>query len=598
MKFLLMAACLFVTGNAMAQDDAGGELVDVLPAGVTANVKSDRKQDKQKNIVVAGAPGKGYKAFFAAVDDEHGEELWVTDGTKEGTHIVKDLNDGPSGSNPSYLGRFNDKVLFSADAGDGSGQETYISDGTEEGTFLLADTYLFGNGDPKTFTQIDENHAIFSAVTDDSDAYDPDRRNIHVLWLTDGTPEGTYQIAECDMRHPGQDNTTLHTAYVRVGRRVFFKADNMDGTTGEELWVTDGTEEGTYMVMDINWEKYGEGTQGYAEGWTRNCGLDNLENYKNEGVFFQAWTPDYGSEPWFSNGLSKEVINGPGEAGDENTYMIFEQDDTKSDTGIGNGRGTFGTGWEVYDDRIWFRMWDPVGGYEFGGTNMQKGDKKYFDICTTEPSFNHNSYSDPGCVFDGVYMFCASTEFDANNPTCHGGELWCYDGEKVWEQYDLVPGIGCDWVKEQTVAGGSMYWWNEAGADALNASTGALYRLDSKDGIPVVVTHIDSEVGDMCNTLRAMDGNLVFASATTNKIYVYKYRKPGYDGTSDYGYTEPDFGPGTPILGVKDVKAENAQAENNNVYTIDGVQVRKNSTSTEGLAKGVYVVDGKKVVVR
>ncbi len=31
------------------------------------------------------------RVFFAANDHAHGRELWVTDGTPEGTHLVRDL---------------------------------------------------------------------------------------------------------------------------------------------------------------------------------------------------------------------------------------------------------------------------------------------------------------------------------------------------------------------------------------------------------------------------------------------------------------------------------------------------------------------------
>lgn len=262
-QVLLLSVMLSLAGNANAQDS--GELIDLLPEGVTANINPERKWDKQKNLVVAGSPEKGYKAFFAATDSEHGEELWVTDGTKEGTHMVADLIPGSISSEPCYISRFNDKVLFSAYT-DEYGRETYISDGTAEGTILLADTYILGDGDPKAFIQMDEKHAVFAATDDESAEYDLVRGAQQWLWITDGTPEGTHRLYECDMRWPGQDNTTLHTAYVRVGRRVFFKADDKDGTTGEELWVTDGTPEGTYCVMDINWERYGEGQPGYEEG--------------------------------------------------------------------------------------------------------------------------------------------------------------------------------------------------------------------------------------------------------------------------------------------------------------------------------------------
>ena len=132
----------------MAQENKG-EVISLLPDGVTLNIGSERKMDKQKNLVVVGSPKKGYKAFFAASDATHGEELWVTDGTKEGTRMVADIQAGEGSSSPAYLTRFNDKVVFSAvnDEGD---REPWISDGTPEGTFQLADCYAVGNGDPKT----------------------------------------------------------------------------------------------------------------------------------------------------------------------------------------------------------------------------------------------------------------------------------------------------------------------------------------------------------------------------------------------------------------------------------------------------------------
>lgn len=594
-------ACLFATACMSQTVLAQGVIVDLLPAGVTINVNPERKQDKAKNIVVAGSPEKGYKAFFAATDPEHGEELWVTDGTPEGTRMVKDIVPGTGTSNPSYLGRLNDKVLFSAYTDEG-GSEPWVSDGTEEGTYQLVDAYIYGDGDPKAFLQMNEKQAIFVCIDDESAEWIPGGTPQHWLWVTDGTVEGTHRVVSADgsSEHqancifPGKDNTTLHTAYCRVGRRVFFKADNTDGMIGEEVWVTDGTEEGTYLVMDINWEK------GQQEGQTLSAGIDNFENYKNERLFFQAWTPSYGGEPWTTDGVKgepntqeREVASGYTESGDEHTFMIKDTHEGRAENGIGFHAGTFGTGWEVYKDRIWYRGWDPVGGYEFSGTNMQKGDYKFYDINKKEPSVNNNSFSDPGCIFDGVYMFCAATGFDASLENNYGGELHYFDGEAVHLQSNLVPGTNSNWVKEQTVAGGSMYWMNETNGEWDQGFGTGLYRLDSKDQMPVVCERIDpsaSSSGDMVHTLRNLGGTIIYAAGVNNRIYCYKYTKDGWDGVSDMGYLEPDF--------MTEAEKTAIQNISNDIPSNDGKIYNAAGQRIESLQKGVNIVNGKKVVIR
>ena len=104
---------------------AGSVVSQSLPEGMTS-LLPEQKGSKKKDLVVAGEKSKGYKAFFAASDATHGEELWVTDGTKQGTYMVKDIWPGSSGSNVNYLTRFNDKVVFVADDGE-NGMELWIS---------------------------------------------------------------------------------------------------------------------------------------------------------------------------------------------------------------------------------------------------------------------------------------------------------------------------------------------------------------------------------------------------------------------------------------------------------------------------------------
>ena len=55
------------------------------------------------------------------------------------------------------------------------------------------------------------------------------------------------------------------------------------------------------------------------------------------------------------------------------------------------------------------------------------------------------------------------------------------------------------------------------------------------------------------------------------------------------------------VTGVKRLQENVGQVEHVNVYTVDGQQLRSNiskENSLSGLARGIYVVDGRKYVVR
>src|SRR3954463_7419189 len=80
------------------------------------------------------------------------------------------------------------------------------------------------------------------------------------LWVTDGTPEGTRQVADInpdDSSNPGSfyyqsEGGNIVSAPADLGSlgdgRAMFDAD--DGTHGVELWTSDGTAEGTRLVND------------------------------------------------------------------------------------------------------------------------------------------------------------------------------------------------------------------------------------------------------------------------------------------------------------------------------------------------------------
>ena len=86
------------------------------------------------------------RLYFAAGNGTSGQELFVSDGTAEGTQLVADIRSGDNrysfeysyGSYPDNLVEFNNKLYFTADDGK-NGNELFVSDGTAEGTQLLVD---------------------------------------------------------------------------------------------------------------------------------------------------------------------------------------------------------------------------------------------------------------------------------------------------------------------------------------------------------------------------------------------------------------------------------------------------------------------------
>ena len=179
-----------------------------------------------------------------------GGGLWVTDGTVSGTRRVAEFSGGGLRMAP-FGGRMG---LGGSGPGSGGKDELWISDGTESGTTLVADINPVPSGSsvPANFRALG-GRLLFSA--DDGSAG-------RELWVTDGTALGTRLVRDINAgpgdSDPGGNPVVSYfgprtypaSGFSELDGRLIFQAD--DGVNGNELWATDGTEAGTYLVKDIN----------------------------------------------------------------------------------------------------------------------------------------------------------------------------------------------------------------------------------------------------------------------------------------------------------------------------------------------------------
>jgi ELWxxDGT repeat protein len=164
-----------------------------------------------------------------------GDELWVTDGTDAGTHILKDINPGPGSGITGQADILNSKLIFTGYTPE-TGSELWITDAIEAGTVLLKDINLGSEESFPTFITSFNNKIIFSAF-DNTHGREP--------WITDGTSEGTTLLIDLV---PGAESSEARN-FTRIGNELLFTA--FDSEKGWCLWRTNGTAEGTVFIKDI-----------------------------------------------------------------------------------------------------------------------------------------------------------------------------------------------------------------------------------------------------------------------------------------------------------------------------------------------------------
>jgi len=176
--------------------------------------------------------------LFVADDNVHGEELWISDGTPAGTHLLRDVNAGKASSEIRGFTVVNGVAYFYADDGV-NGRELWRSDGSYAGTHIVAN---IGPGAQ------DKGGVEYASITTAGGVlYFTADEGVHgeELWRSDGTAAGTTIVADIVA---GAGSSQIERLYA-AGNRVFFVATD---SAGDEPWISDGTAAGTHRVADVN----------------------------------------------------------------------------------------------------------------------------------------------------------------------------------------------------------------------------------------------------------------------------------------------------------------------------------------------------------
>ena len=221
------------------------------------------------------------RLVYTAHHPEYGRELWISDGTEEGTQLLKDIRPGAASSSVSKLVVVGEWLYFIA--GDGThGDELWRTDGTAEGTAMVLDVrpgVSSGLGFSSELVNVADT-LFFTANNGTTGT---------ALWKSDGTALGTEMVKDLN---PSTSTSSTATDLTAVGGTLYFLGN--DGTHGFELWKSDGTPDGTVLVKDIR-------------PGSSSSSADYLTNFE-DAVYFIATDNGTTDALWRSDGTAEGTV--------------------------------------------------------------------------------------------------------------------------------------------------------------------------------------------------------------------------------------------------------------------------------------------------
>ncbi len=196
-------------------------------------------------------------------------------------NLISDLRPGMDGSEPALDNAFQrgNDLFFLANP-DGLGNRLYKTNGTAATTVLLEGN---SNLTVSMILGVLNNEVYYIA----GNIFGGERLK---LYKTNGSPGSGSLVADY---HQANDFFIAYPMTITMNNVMYFIGN--DGLSGFELWRTNGTEAGTYLVKDIN------------PGIESSLLLTNVKQYfaqLNGFIYFGAAEPVHGAELWKSDGTT------------------------------------------------------------------------------------------------------------------------------------------------------------------------------------------------------------------------------------------------------------------------------------------------------